>query len=75
MNKPAHYDKETDPWDLTRSMSSSGNVFVDARRADVLKYVFRKKESLLQDLRKAKHCLEAAIEELETKHHLNHEGK
>lgn len=65
MSRPRHYEKAVDPWDLQRCMETSGNVFVDARRADALKYVFRKKEDLALDLRKAIHCLEAAVEELE----------
>jgi hypothetical protein len=63
--KPKHYDKDVDPWDLERCMDSSGNAFVDARRTDVIEYCFRIKESLLEDLKKARHCLDAAIEELE----------
>ena len=45
-------------------MHSSGDAFVDARRCDAIKYIFRDKENLLEDLKKAKHCLEAAIEQL-----------
>lgn len=45
-------------------MESSGNAFVDARRTDVIEYCFRMKEDLLGDLKKARHCLDAAIEVL-----------
>lgn len=62
---PAHYDKPVQPWDLERHMESSGNAFVDARRTDAIEYCFRMKGDLLGDLRKAKHCIEAAIEALE----------
>lgn len=64
-----HYkDARVQPWDLQRSMRTSGNPFVDARRADVIKYVWRQKgdgKKMLEDLRKAQHCLEAAITDLE----------
>lgn len=63
---PKHYRAEVSPWDLQKYMFSSGNAFVDGRRCDAIKYIFRNKESLLEDLKKAKHCLEAAIERLET---------
>jgi hypothetical protein len=61
---PAHYAGQVTPWDLERCMSSSGNAFVDARRADAIEYAFRIKDDLLTDLIKARHCLDAAIEEL-----------
>jgi len=64
---PEHYQTEVSPWDLQEHMPSSGNAFVDGRRCDAIKYIFRDKESLLEDLKKAKHCLEAAIERLTTK--------
>ena len=65
-----HYKQgvKTSPWDLQKSMETSGNVFADARRADAIKYTFRIKgdrKKLVEDLKKAKHCLEAAIAELE----------
>lgn len=61
-----HYKGKTDPWELQRTMQTSGNAFVDARRADAIKYAWRSKEGkLLEDLRKAKHCIEAAIQALE----------
>lgn len=65
-----HYAQgvKTSPWDLQRPMETSGSVFVDCRRADVIKYTFRKKgdaAKMLQDLKKAEHCLQAAIAELE----------
>lgn len=53
------------PWDLQRVMKSWGNLFVDARRCDVMKYIFRKKSDPLEDLKKARHCLDAAIAEME----------
>lgn len=59
------------PWMLQKHMSTSGSVFVDARRCDAIKYAFRKKgdrAKMLEDLRKAHHCLEGAIEELERIH-------
>lgn len=67
-----HYQQgiKTSPWDLQRVMESSGSPFTDARRADVIKYVFRKKgdtAKMLEDHRKAMHCLSAAILELETR--------
>jgi len=63
---PKHYQAEVSPWDLQKYMFSSGNAFVDGRRCDAIKYIFRNKKSLLEDLKKAKHCLEAALERLET---------
>ena len=63
---PSHYAKPVTPWDLQRHMESSGNAFVDARRTDAIEYCFRMKEDLLADLKKAKHCIEAAIEVLES---------
>lgn len=63
-----HYKGKIDPWELQRVMKTSGNAFVDARRADALKYAWRMKgdtQKLLEDLRKAIHCLQAAIKELE----------
>ena len=66
MSTPKHYDKPVTPWDLERHMDSSGNAFVDARRTDAIEYCFRIKDSLLDDLRKAKHCIQVAIDELET---------
>ena len=62
---PKHYDKPVTPWDLERHMESSGNAFVDSRRTDAIEYCFRKKTDMLDDLRKARHCLDAAIVELE----------
>jgi transcription elongation factor Elf1 len=61
-----HYKVKIDPWELQRTMQTSGNAFVDARRADAIKYAWRNKEGkMLEDLRKARHCLDAAIQELE----------
>jgi Cdc6-like AAA superfamily ATPase len=48
-------------------MDSSGDTFVDARRTDAIEYCFRMKGDLIGDLRKAKHCIEAAIEQLEAR--------
>lgn len=61
---PSYYAGKVTPWDLERCMQSSGNAFVDARRTDAIEYAFRIKEDLLGDLIKARHCLDAAIEEL-----------
>ncbi len=65
MTIPSHYDKPITPWDLERYMESSGNAFVDSRRTDAIEYCFRNKGNMLEDLRKARHCLDAAIEILE----------
>lgn len=62
-----HYAGKVDPWELQRAMQTSGSAFVDARRADAIKYAFRNKEGkMLEDLKKARHCLDAAIQYLET---------
>ena len=63
-----HYQAETSPWDLQKSMKSSGNAFVDSRRSDAIRYAWRMKgdkKKLLEDLKKALHCLESGIEALE----------
>lgn len=65
MNVPKHYNKKVQPWDLERCMESSGDAFVDARRTDAIEYCFRKKDNMLEDLKKARHCLDAAIARLE----------
>jgi hypothetical protein len=62
---PKHYDKKVQPWDLQKCMESSGNAFVDSRRTDAIEYCFRNKGDMLGDLRKARHCIDAAIEALE----------
>ena len=62
---PAHYAGSVTPWDLERCMVSSGDAFVDARRTDAIEYAFRIKEDLAADLRKAIHCLQAAVEKFE----------
>lgn len=67
---PKHYAGAVTPWDLERCMKSSGNLFVDARRTDAIEYIFRIKTDLLDDLRKARHNLDAAINELEKKQNL-----
>ena len=64
---PAHYDKPVSPWHLQEHMESSGFPFVDARCADVIEYAFRRKggrQGLIDDLLKARHCLDAAVEHL-----------
>ena len=66
METPDHYNKQVSPWDLQRSMESSGSPFIDARRADAIKYTFRKKDDQIKDLKKAIHCLQAAVKELES---------
>jgi hypothetical protein len=65
---PSHYAGKVTPWDLQKSMGTSGNAFVDSRRTDAIEYCFRIKGNLLDDLRKAHHCLEEAIKFLEDKH-------
>ena len=66
---PDHYRPTGDgptPWDLQKVMQSSGSCFVDARRTDAIEYAFRMKDGkLLEDLRKARHCLDEAIGHLE----------
>lgn len=62
---PKHYAKPITPWCLEMHMESSGNAFVDARRTDAIEYCFRMKEDLLGDLKKARHCIDAAIKVLE----------
>ena len=62
---PKHYDKKVQPWDLQKGMESSGNAFVDSRRTDAIEYCFRNKGDMLGDLRKARHCIDVAIEVLE----------
>lgn len=39
----AHYGRGLQPWDLQCHMESTGDVFIDARRTDVIEYVFRLK--------------------------------
>lgn len=63
-SRPAHYATPVTPWCLDRHMESSGSAFVDSRRTDVIEYCFRNKGDLLGDLKKARHCLDAAIEVL-----------
>lgn len=63
---PPHYDKPVTPWHLEEHMESSGNAFVDSRRTDVIEYVFRIKDNLLEDLKKARHCLDEAIRVMES---------
>jgi hypothetical protein len=61
-DRPEHYDKPVSPWELERYMESTGNAFVDARRTDAIEYAFRLKGDLQGDLKKAIHCLQAALE-------------
>jgi len=63
---PDHYNKPVTPWDLEKYMESSGNAFVDSRRTDAIEYCFRNKEGkILEDLKKARHCMDEAIKVLE----------
>lgn len=69
----AHYGSGVQPWALQESMESSGDAFVDGRRCDAIKYAHRMKgkgamklAKLLDDLKKARHCLDAAIKKLES---------
>lgn len=64
-----HYKqgKGISPWDLQRHMESTGDAFLDARRADIIRYVFRTKDDWMEQLKKAKHCIDAAIIHLESK--------
>lgn len=66
-NTPKHYNKAVTPWDLERCMDSSGDAFVDSRRTDAIEYCFRIKDNLLEDLMKARHCIDAAIQQLQNK--------
>ena len=50
---------------LEEHMESSGNAFVDSRRSDGIEYLFRIKDDLLSDLKKARHCIDEAIRVLE----------
>ena len=65
-----HYGTGLQPWDLQIHMQPSCDVFIDARRTDVLEYVFRIKQeprdetvwaAIKRDAIKAKHNLEAII--------------
>lgn len=60
-----HYLKPVQPWDLMKVMESSGSAFVDTCRCNAIKYVFRKKIDMLEDLKKARHYLDEAIKTLE----------
>lgn len=75
MNTPSHYaptGSTITPWELQKQMESSKNAFVDARRADAIKYAFRLKSDLLKDLKKARHCLDEAITVLQAKEDAEH---
>lgn len=65
-----HYGAGLQPWDLQCDMPTSGDVFIDARRTDVMEYVFRLKADsslgcqlagLRADALKARHNLDAII--------------
>ncbi len=56
----AHYKgKEHQPWDIAYEWK------LDHWRACALKYILRKKDNELEDLKKAVHCLEYLIEGME----------
>ncbi len=63
-----HYQEgiKVSPWSLQQVMQTSGSAFVDSRRSDAIKYVFRMKGDLriAEDMQKAKHCIEAGLIEL-----------
>lgn len=74
-----HYQQgvKTSPWDLQMAMESTGDVFLDSRRSDIVKYVSRIKgkgdqriPKMISDFKKARHCLEAAIARLEAMQHV-----
>jgi hypothetical protein len=73
MTTPTHYQPTgtgPTPWDLEKTMQSSGSCFVDSRRTDAIEYAYRLKggpAGLLEDLRKARHCLDEAIAHLEAR--------
>jgi hypothetical protein len=67
MKTPDYYAGKVTPWDLEKCMQSSGSAFVDSRRTDAIEYVYRIKDNLLEDLHKARHCLDEAIEVMEAK--------
>lgn len=63
-----HYGKGIQPWDLQCHMKSTGDVFIDARRTDVIEYVFRLKgvgddmlAKLREDCVKAEHNCRSII--------------
>jgi len=63
-----HYGEGLQPWDLQKCMQPSSSAFVTARRADAIKYSFRIKgdsDKQLDDLKKARHCLDEAIKYIE----------
>jgi len=62
---PSHYKGKVTPWCLQRSMETTHNVFIDARRTDAIEYAFRIKDNPAEDWRKAAHCLIEAAEEYE----------
>lgn len=63
--KPEHYQKPVAPWDLIACMTSSGDAHLDFLRGNVIKYAWRTKESLREDLEKAKACLEEALRRMD----------
>lgn len=59
---------DTQPIDLIRCMTPSGNMLVDYAKANAIKYAFRikgGKEKVIEDLQKAIHYCQIAIEELQ----------
>lgn len=71
-----HYAEgvKTSPWDLQRELESSGNVFVDGRRCDAIRYAARLKgkgdgmlRKLAEDLRKAADCANAGADYIEAR--------
>ena len=68
MMTPPHYAKQVTPWCLQKHMESSGDVFIDARRTDIMEYAFRikgTKEDQRRDLEKVIHNAQAAILRME----------
>ncbi len=68
MTTPTHYQPTGSgptPWDLQKTMQTSGSCFVDARRTDAIEYCYRVKDDMLGDLRKARHCIDEAIAHIE----------
>lgn len=73
----SHYGDGLQPWDLQCHMKPSGDVFIDARRTDVIEYVFRLKadpsygcerKGLRADCEKAIHNLQAIIARIDQLH-------
>lgn len=62
---PEHYGTGLTPWDLQRDMKSSGSLFVDARRTDIIEYAFRDKGQLKSDMEKIIHNAQAVLDHLD----------